>query len=57
MCLLQTSHQNIEKKRIFGNLIYERLIGSYDDNNKKFDGKFNLLINDLKTTFGNRPNA
>jgi type I restriction enzyme R subunit len=51
------SKRNIDVKEIFGNPIYERLIGSYDDINKKFDGKFNLVINDLKTTFGNRANA
>jgi len=51
------SKRNIDEKEIFGNPIYEKLIGSYDDINKKFDGKFNLVINDLKTTFGNRPNA
>jgi superfamily II DNA or RNA helicase len=37
--------------------IDEKDICSYDDINKKFDGKFNLVINDLKTTFGNRLNA
>jgi type I restriction enzyme R subunit len=51
------SKRSIDEKDIFGNPIYERLIGSYDDINKKFDGKFNLVINDLKTTFGNRLNA
>lgn len=51
------SKRSIDEKEIFGNPIYERLIGSYDDINKKFDGKFNLVINDLKTTFGNRLNA
>jgi superfamily II DNA or RNA helicase len=48
------SKRTIEVNDIFGNPIYERLIGSYDDINKKFDGKFHLVINDLKTTFGNR---
>jgi superfamily II DNA or RNA helicase len=51
------SKRSIDEKEIFGNPIYERLIGSYDDINKKFGGKFNLVINDLKTTFGNRLNA
>ena len=51
------SKRSIDEKDIFGNPIYERLIGSYDDINKKFDGKFNLVINDLKTTFGNRLNT
>jgi type I restriction enzyme, R subunit len=50
------SKRSIDEKEIFGNPIYERLIGSYDDINKKFDGKFQLVINDLKQTFGNRLN-
>lgn len=50
------SKRSIDTKDIFGNPIYERLIGSYDEINKKFDGKFNLVINDLKTTFENRLN-
>ncbi len=49
------SKRNIDEKEIFGNPIYEKLIGSYEDINKKFDGKFHLVINDLKQTFGNRP--
>lgn len=51
------SKKSIDVKNIFGDPIYENLIGSYNDINKKFDGKFNLVINDLKTTFGNRLNA
>jgi superfamily II DNA or RNA helicase len=46
------SHNDIDVKTIFGNPIYERLIGSYDTINQKFDGKFNLVINDLKNTIG-----
>jgi len=48
------SSQNITEKVIFGNPIYERLIGSHDSVNKKFDGKFNLVIEGLKNTFTNR---
>lgn len=48
------SNRDIDVKEIFGNPIYERLIGSYDSINQKFDGKFNLVINDLKQTFGIR---
>jgi hypothetical protein len=51
------SKRSINEKEIFGNPIYERLIGSYEDINKKFDGKFSLILNDLKQTFGNRPTA
>ena len=45
------SKRDIDIKEIFGNPIYERLIGSYDSINQKFNGKFNLVINDLKQTF------
>jgi len=48
------SNRDIDIKEIFGNPIYERLIGSYDSINQKFGGKFNLVINDLKQTFGKR---
>lgn len=48
------SRKEINVKDIFGNPIYERLIGSYDSINQQFDGKFNLVINDLKQTFGIR---
>lgn len=51
------SKRDIDIKEIFGNPIYERMIGSYDSINQKFDGKFNLVINDLKQTFGTRANA
>ena len=50
------SHKEIDEKEIFGNPIYERLIGSYDSINKKFDGRFHAVVSDLKKTFGNRPN-
>lgn len=48
------SKREIDIKEIFGNPIYERLIGSYDSINQKFDGKFDLVVNDLKNTFGIR---
>ncbi len=51
------SKRDIDIKEIFGNPIYERLIGSYDSINQKFDGRFNLVINDLKQTFGIKANA
>lgn len=51
------SKRDIDIKEIFGNPIYERLIGSYDSINQKFDGKFNSVINDLKQTFGKRSNV
>lgn len=49
-----TIKKDFEVQDIFGNPIYERLIGSYDDTNKKFGGNFVLILNDLKTTFGIR---
>lgn len=48
------SKRDIDIKEIFGNPIYERIIGSYDSVNQKFDGKFNLVIKDLKQTFATR---
>lgn len=51
------SKKTISERDIFGNPIYERLIGSYDYVNKIFDGKFNLIIADLKNTFGQRASA
>lgn len=48
------SKREIELKDIFGNPIYERLIGSYESVNQKFDGKFNYVIDDLKNCFGQR---
>ena len=51
------SQKNIDEKEIFGNPVYERLIGSYESINKLFEGKFNEVINDLKIAFGNKLNA
>lgn len=52
------SKRNIEVNDIFGNPIYESLIGSFKQVNQTFDGNFNLVIADLKQTFGlNRPAA
>ena len=51
------SQKNIDEKEIFGNPVYERLIGSYESINKLFEGKFNQVINDLKIAFGNKLNA
>jgi len=51
------SKRDIDVKEIFGNPIYERLIGSYDSINQQFDGKFELVIKDLKNTFGIKPAA
>lgn len=48
------SKKVIDEKAIFGNPIYERLIGSYDEINRKFEGNFNLIISDLKQTFNNQ---
>ena len=48
------SNRDIDVKQIFGNPIYEKLIGSYDSINQKFDGNFDIVINDLKQTFETR---
>lgn len=45
------TNKDIETKDIFGNPIYERLIGSYDSINKKFEGKFDTVLNDMKQMF------
>lgn len=46
-----TTNKDIELKDIFGNPIYERLIGSYDTINQKFDGNFPSVLGDMKQTF------
>jgi len=51
------SKRDIDDKDIFGNPIYEKLIGSYDEINKKFEGNFNHVLTDLKNTFNMRPNV
>lgn len=51
------SKRDIEIKDIFGNPIYERLIGSYNTVNTVFEGKFDSVIKDLKETFGLRANT
>lgn len=47
-----SSKKDINLKEIFGNPIYERLVGSYESINKKFDGKFEEVIAELKKSFG-----
>jgi len=51
------SNQAIDEKKIFGDPIYERLIGSYEAVNQKFDGNLKLKIGELKEAFGERLNA
>lgn len=46
------SKRAIESRDIFGNPIYEKLIGSFDKVNQKFDGHFDVILADLKRTFG-----
>jgi type I restriction enzyme R subunit len=45
------SRKDIDQKEIFGNPIYERLIGTYEEVNNKFEGKFNIVLSDLKDNF------
>ena len=47
-----SSKRAIETKDIFGNPIYERLIGSFDTVNRKFDGHFELELAKLQQAFG-----
>ena len=42
---------------IFGNPIYERLIGSYNKVNNIFDGKFDLVLSELDSAFNFRKSA
>ncbi len=51
------SNRDIDIKDIFGNPIYERLIGSYDSINRKFDGSFDMVIHELKQMFRKRASA
>jgi len=46
--------KDIEVKDIFGNPIMEKLIGSYPEIDKKFDGKFSAVFTQLKNTFSPR---
>jgi hypothetical protein len=53
-----SSKKDIDINGIFGNPIYERLIGSREEINKIFDNRLDLVIADLKNTFGLlRPSA
>ncbi len=45
------SKRDINIKDIFGNPIYERLIGSQEEVNKKFEGRLPFVMEDLKRTF------
>ena len=46
-----SANKDLNASDIFGNPIYERLIGSYDSINNKFDGKFDAILSDMKHTF------
>ncbi len=46
-----SSKRDINVGEIFGNPIYERLIGTKDEIDKIFDNKLDLVIADLKNTF------
>lgn len=45
------SQKDVTIQDIFGNPIYERLIGSYSEVNKQFDNNFDLVLSKLKSTF------
>lgn len=47
-----SSKRDIDVSEIFGNPIYERLIGTKDEVDRIFDNKLDLVIADLKGTFG-----
>jgi len=48
------SKHAIDEKKIFGNPIYENLIGSYESINQKFEGKLKTKIDELKHAFENK---
>lgn len=52
-----SSKRDINVSEIFGNPIYERLIGSKDEIDRIFDNKLDLVFADLKNTFGLRVTA
>jgi hypothetical protein len=49
-----SSKKDINLQDIFGNPIYERVIGSFEEVNKKFNGRFDLVMADLIKTFGHQ---
>lgn len=46
-----SSHSQIDVRAIFSNPIYEKLIGSYEDMNKLFDGRLAEVIGELAQAF------
>jgi len=46
------SRRDLTASDIFGNPIYERLMGSYSTVDNIFDGRFNAVLNELKSTIG-----
>ena len=46
------SHRDLTASDIFGNPIYERLMGPYSTVDTIFDGRFNAVLNELKSTIG-----
>jgi hypothetical protein len=52
-----TAKQEFGVSDIFGNPIYERLIGSYKAVDEIFDGKFISVLKDLNNTFRLQPSA
>jgi hypothetical protein len=46
-----SSHGTVDARSIFQNPIYERVIGSYDEVNCKFDDKIDEVIKELSDCF------
>jgi len=46
-----SSHGRVDARSIFQNPIYERVIGSYDDVNRKFDGSLDEVIQHMADNF------
>ena len=45
------SHRGIDSRSIFSNPIYERVIGSYDEVNRRFEGKLDEVVEEMKQNF------
>jgi hypothetical protein len=46
-----SSHGTVDARSIFQNPIYERVIGSYDEVNGKFDGRLDAIIHEMAENF------
>jgi type I restriction enzyme, R subunit len=45
------SHSNVDVNTILSNPVYERILGGFEEVNEKFEGRFELVVEELKNTF------